>query len=194
MLRDLPHKVDAAHRQLRTAITLWFTESDPVSTHALVFAAYEVLHTVSKKRTPSRRDLLFDSDRIKDEYRSDFNKLIKKHAYFFKHADREPEGIIEFNPNVNEMFIFFATVARYYCNIHESQEESAFLWWLRIVRPKFNTELGRIEIEKLVPIDILEAVRRMPKRDFFDGFCDRSPHLVPKFNALSAMHVIGTST
>jgi hypothetical protein len=100
-------KVDAAHRQLRTAITLWFTESDPVSTHALVFAAYEVLHTVSKKRTPSRRDLLFDSDRIKDEYRSDFNKLIKKHAYFFKHADREPEGIIEFNPNVNEMFIFF---------------------------------------------------------------------------------------
>ncbi|HEX3936231.1 MAG TPA: hypothetical protein VHX43_01905 [Xanthobacteraceae bacterium] len=183
-------KVDAAHRQLRTAITLWFAESDPVSTHTLVFAAYEVLHTVSKKRTPSRRDLLFDSDRIKDEYRSEFNKIIKKPAYFFKHADREPEGIINFDPNINVPFILFATIARYYCNIQESQEESTFLWWLRINRPQLNTELGGKEIANLFPVKTLESIRRMPKRDFFEGFRD-TKYLRRRFDALAASHFIG---
>ncbi len=73
-------KLDAASRQLQTAISLWFTSDDPVSVHALAFAAYEVLHTISKKRNSYRRDLLFDSDLIKDEYRADFNKAVKKHA------------------------------------------------------------------------------------------------------------------
>jgi hypothetical protein len=52
-------KVDVARRQPQTAITLWFTEGDPVSVHTLVFAAYEVFHFVSKSRNPNRRDLLF---------------------------------------------------------------------------------------------------------------------------------------
>jgi hypothetical protein len=94
-------KLEAAQAQLRTAITLWFTEGDPISTHALAFAAYEVVHVFSKKRNPFRRDLLFDTDLIKDEYRNEFNKRVKRHAYFFKHADRTPDAVIDFNPEIN---------------------------------------------------------------------------------------------
>ena len=79
-------KLDAARRQLRTAMTLWFGEGDPVSIHTLANAAYEVIHVISKKRNKYRHDLLFDSDLIKDEYRGEFNKLIKKPGNFFKHA------------------------------------------------------------------------------------------------------------
>jgi hypothetical protein len=61
-------KLDAARRQLETAIILWFTDGDPVAIHTLAFAAYEIIHVVSKKRDPNRRDLLFDPLVIKDEY------------------------------------------------------------------------------------------------------------------------------
>jgi hypothetical protein len=50
-------KVDAAQRQLRTAIALWFNDGDPVATHALAFAAYEILHHVSEKGVQRRIDL-----------------------------------------------------------------------------------------------------------------------------------------
>jgi hypothetical protein len=44
-------KLDVARRQLQTAITLWFTDGDPVSIHTLAFAAYEIIHVISKKQT-----------------------------------------------------------------------------------------------------------------------------------------------
>src|SRR5712692_10574841 len=109
------NKLDAAIRQLRTAIVLWFNEGDPVAVHALAFAAYEVIHAVSKKRNPTRRDLLFDSVLIRDEYRSRFNIGLKKHAYFLKHADRDPDAEIEFNPELSETFILYAICGRELC-------------------------------------------------------------------------------
>jgi hypothetical protein len=49
-------KLDAARRQLQTAIALWFDERDPVAIHTLSVAAYEIVHTISKQRDPHRRD------------------------------------------------------------------------------------------------------------------------------------------
>ncbi|MGI8569030.1 MAG: hypothetical protein ACR2KT_08130 [Methylocella sp.] len=70
-------KLDAARRQLRTAITLWFNDGDPVSVHTLAYAAYEVIHAISEKRDPTRRDLLFDSRLIKDEFRGEWNATVE---------------------------------------------------------------------------------------------------------------------
>ena len=103
-------------------ITLWFKDEDPVSVHTLVFAAYEVFHSVSKKRNPNRRDLLFDTLWIKDEYRKDWYKIIKKPDYFFKHADRDPEGVLDFHPDMNEWFILYAVAAREFCAEQPTEE------------------------------------------------------------------------
>lgn len=43
-------KIDAAKRQLETAITLYFQNGDPVSIHTLAAAAYDVLHALCKVR------------------------------------------------------------------------------------------------------------------------------------------------
>lgn len=174
-------KLDAASRQLQTAISLWFTSDDPVSVHALAFAAYEVLHTISKKRNSYRRDLLFNSDLIKDEYRADFNKAVKKHAYFFKHADRDPEGVIDFNPKINEWLIIFGITARLLCGEIRSPEVSAFLWWISIQRPELLTESGHKMVRDHLPIDTLKSLRRRSKTDFFEGFRD-AKYLARKYN------------
>jgi hypothetical protein len=43
-------KQDAAKRQLETAIGLWFSEGDEVSTHTLATSALKVLHDVGGKQ------------------------------------------------------------------------------------------------------------------------------------------------
>jgi hypothetical protein len=99
-------KLDAARRHLSTAIRLWFHDGDPVSIHTLGYAAYEVIYVLSRKA--NRTDtLIFDSDVIKDEFRSDFNKLVKKAPNFFKHADKDTNNTLEFMPKFSEMFFLF---------------------------------------------------------------------------------------
>lgn len=162
------NKIQAACAQLRTAIRLWFSGDDPISAHALAFAAYEVIHAVSKKRDNYRRDLLFDSDLIKDEYRSDWNKLLKKEAYFFKHGDRDPEGEIEFNPEKSWGLILYAIVGRALAGESQSEEESAFLWWLQIHEPHLLSEQGRKFMADRVPFESLEQIRSIPKHQFWN--------------------------
>jgi hypothetical protein len=159
-------KPEAGSRQLRTAITLWFDEGDPVSTHALAFAAYEIFHAVSLHRDPYRRDLLFDTDWIKDEFRRDWNKHIRREANFFKHGDRDPEETIEFNPDLTEWFILFATYARSLCREPQSEEETLFTWWFQINRPDKLTEHGRKFVADRIPVNELENFRRFRRRQF----------------------------
>lgn len=55
-------KLDAARRQLHTAIVLWFNDGDPISTHTLASAAYEVVHVLLT--LAGHQSLLFDSDLV----------------------------------------------------------------------------------------------------------------------------------
>src|SRR6266446_6563741 len=93
-------KLDAAKRQLRTAIELWFHDGDPVSIHALVYAAHEIIHRLF--RQAGHTGLLFDldadsalpkgTDATPEELvvlRSEFPAFLKRNANFFKHAERE---------------------------------------------------------------------------------------------------------
>src|SRR3974390_288351 len=81
-------KLDAAKRQLRTAITLWFMEEDPVSIH-------ELTHSLFRQRGFS--GLLYDNKLVKEEYRGELAKRLKRFATFFKHAQKDPNGEIEFD-------------------------------------------------------------------------------------------------
>jgi hypothetical protein len=163
-------KLEAARRQLRTAITLWFTGGDSVAIHSLAFAAYEILHAISEKRDPNRMDLIFDSAWIKDEHRRDWNQVIRKDANFFKHADRDGDSVIEFKPQTSEIFMLFAIYARELCGETSSEEERIFSWWLRINRPALSTEKGRVSLTKQLKVDEIKHLRTLSKHEFFDFF------------------------
>ncbi|HZF30263.1 MAG TPA: hypothetical protein VE907_14190 [Gammaproteobacteria bacterium] len=60
-------KIDAARRQLATAIELWFADGHEVSTYTLAYASHEIIHALHKKH--GLGDLLYDSDAIKPELR-----------------------------------------------------------------------------------------------------------------------------
>ena len=163
-------KLDAARRQLEAAIALWFSDGDPVSILTLAFAAYEVIHVISKKRDPNRRDLLFDSAIVKDEQRSNFNKWIKATPNFFKHANNDGEAVIEFHPSLAEMFLMFATLGVELCGERKNTAEIAYFWYLQITHPSWITETGREVLNNTVKIEDLEHLRRRPKSEFFEAF------------------------
>jgi hypothetical protein len=97
-------KLDAAKRQLHTAIRLWFADEDPVSIHTLVSAAHEIVHTLFRRK--GLNGPLFDHPVIPVEDRPIVGKIITSAAVAFKHARHDPDGITEFDPTSNEILIY----------------------------------------------------------------------------------------
>ena len=160
-------KFDAARRQLQTAIELWFGGGDVVSIHTLLHAAYEVIHSVSKTRSTDR--LLFDSPMIKEEYRGDVVRFMKKPGNFFKHARIEPgDATIEFNPNISEIFMLYALRGIQLSgeNLHET--EAILLLWLQFRRPEFFLPEARKLAVNGLPIDTVKHLVSVPRAEFFN--------------------------
>ena len=89
-------KFDVARRQLRSAIRLFFLDSDPVSIETLAGAANGVLRGMAVGRNV--QSYLHDSDLIKPEFRKEWFNFLHESQNFFKHADRDADALLEFNP------------------------------------------------------------------------------------------------
>lgn len=160
-------KIEAAHNQLRTACILWFADTDHVSVHALAYAAHEIIHRIYRKLGHS--DLLFDSLIIKDEYRSDFAKLLKGSANFFKHANREfnADDSIEFNPLMNVLLLMMSINGLQRIGKPIGAPESAFMFWLYLHNPSWFPDSVA---NGLIPVDHLDQMRSIRKEEFFQAY------------------------
>src|ERR1039458_6074559 len=94
-------KLDAAKRQLETAIRLWFHSGDPVSVHSLAAASHQLLHDLGKRHGIGT--ILRTAAYVKPEYRKKHAKMVSSYENFFKHADRDPEKLLEYNPAATEI-------------------------------------------------------------------------------------------
>jgi hypothetical protein len=102
------NKLDAACRQLNTAIYLWFNNGDAVSIHTLACSAHQIVHDINSRK--GEVELLYDSIIVKEGYRRDWINNLKQEYNFFKHADSDPVKNIEFDPIVSEFFIIFTSM------------------------------------------------------------------------------------
>jgi hypothetical protein len=160
-------KLHAARSQLRTAIELWFAGGDSVSIHALAFAAYEIIHTLNKLK--GRGELIFDSKSVKEEHRQEAAEALKKAALFFKHARKDPEGSIEFQPRLSETFILFSITGLRNIGAIHSGIEGAFMAWQSIHRPAWFLKGA---FKDGVPVDKKDVIRSFSKSQFLKGFLD----------------------
>ena len=157
-------KLEAAKWQLRTAIRLWFADGDPVSTHTLAAAAHEIIHTLFRRS--GLRGLLFDSPLIREEYRDTLAKAIKQRATFFKHAQRDPEGEMAFDPVLNDTLLIVSISGLSRMKEPLETEEQAFITWLRLHEPRYFA--GDVVVENL-PAETLEGLRTIGKQEFFEA-------------------------
>jgi len=99
-------KIESARRQLETAVTLYFNDKDPVSIHTLACAAHEIIAELNKNQggTP----LILEGKIVKNEYKKEFQRMVREAKNFFKHAEKDPNGSLGFNPKTNEYYLLDA--------------------------------------------------------------------------------------
>jgi hypothetical protein len=157
-------KLDAAREQIRTAILIWFNEGSTIAIHTLAAAAHEIVHALYVKK--GLVDLLLDTDLVKPQYRSYWIGKVREDANFFKHADRDPDALLEFDPFVSEAHIVFALLGLRRMGEVLGIEEDIFMKWEALHRP----ELMREDIYAEVLPEAVEKLRLLSKQQFLEVF------------------------
>ncbi|MFC1461157.1 hypothetical protein ACFLQR_01390 [Verrucomicrobiota bacterium] len=127
-------KLDAARAQMETAIRLYFTDGDPIAVHTLAAAAHQILHDISAKRSgpPSIREFQF----IRPGCEAEWHRTVTDEENFFKHADRDPDRVLEFMPHKAPAFLIDG------CQLYRSLTDDwpalfkLFTTWMALRNPK----------------------------------------------------------
>ncbi len=142
-------KLDAARRQLETSVRLYFSNEDPISIHTMASAAFAVLEDIGKSQglevRHSRSSLL---EMAKPGREKEMQFYIKRHENFFKHANRDPDANIDFNPAVTEWVIFDAIAVYARLTSEQTPLMKTFNgWWQytyrHLLKPEFQLERAR---------------------------------------------------
>ncbi len=168
-------KFDAARRQLRTAIRLFFEEADSVSIHTLTAASHELLRTLVKAEGGS--SILKDSDLIKPEHRKEYEHIMNRPQNFFKHADRDPKEVIDFQPKTTPFWILDCIMmdARLAGRRFVLREFRVFMIWHMLEYPQFL----KPEAEDLIPENFRQAVQQFGRTKQFFRIMIEKPDLCP---------------
>lgn len=131
-------KLDAARRQTDTAISLYFNERDPVSIHALTAAAYRILQDLSRQRGEApmfmKEEML---EHVRDEFRAEFRAKLNEAENFFKHADRDPDALLLFNPGLSELMLYECCIRYWQMTGETTPHMHAYKAWFMLKKPRF---------------------------------------------------------
>lgn len=103
-------KLDVARRQLEQAIFLFFNDGDPIAIHTLVAAAYNIIRDLNIKTNADGKMIKTKLvNEAKESERKRIRDKISEAENFFKHADRDPEALLNFNPAMTGLLLYDAT-------------------------------------------------------------------------------------
>src|SRR5262245_3684065 len=128
-------KLDAARRQAKVGLRMFLEEGDAVAIYTLACAAQDVLRGLLKARGDDEASFIKDTIIIKDEYYKDYRRLINAPQNFLKHANADPHGTIEFQPQLVPFFLH--DCIRMYAKLtgRMLREGSAFILWFILEYP-----------------------------------------------------------
>lgn len=131
-------KLDAASRQLTTAIRLFFERRDAVSIHTLAAASFEVYRDICKKKG-LRKSLFVDSDKIRPDKIKEWLKIVRKPANFFKHADEDPDpdGTVEYSEMLTEILLLDSVFFHKALTGNMNVAMNVFYAWFLVKYPQF---------------------------------------------------------
>lgn len=143
-------KIEAAQRQTDAAIRMLFNGEDPVAVHTVAAAAGRILKDIAEQRGSAALDLF--NARIREDKRKEFWGLTNRAANFFKHADKDPEEILEDVPEeANDVFLFINCLLYQDLGHQLTSEMFAFVSWHMGMYPnllKDDSSLKSVVIER----------------------------------------------
>ena len=170
-------KFEAANLQLDRAIQLCFDDVDPISTHTLLGASSVLIYDLVEKLVPNsswENHIQIDNSISK----TDYIRETRKAQNFFKHADKDPLEVLEFDRN-DTLHLLFITVSNCHILLNHfdqnklSDEQSIFELWYLARTPEIKQINSTINIvtRKLFPgLDKLNLKEQLEagKKALFD--------------------------
>lgn len=123
-------KLQAAKRQLSVAIRLFFKRADSLAVHTLVSAAYQILWDLARRRGAT--SIVKGNARIRLEKQGEWERILNRAQSFLKHADRDPDATLEFDPELTSFFLFDAVVLYYQLTSAPFHEGTVYMTWFTV--------------------------------------------------------------
>jgi len=148
-------KTEVGKRQLDSAIRMFFFDFDPVSTHTVTAAAYDVIRGLCHYQ--GKKISVKDSQLIKEEDRGEYIKKVNIPQNFFKHSDKDPNGKLLFKPKGSAVFILDAIIQYNSLEKNLTHPMKVFLVWAQLMFPSIlghlstEEELGKIRASATSP-------------------------------------------
>jgi len=101
-------KLDAARRQIDTAIMLYFCNADIISIHTLAYASFCIVRDICDKTDNPASFTKSVKRTIVPEEQSLVFEAVKFAGNYFKHADRDHEQHLTYSPLQYEYILFMA--------------------------------------------------------------------------------------
>lgn len=94
-------KLDVSKRELEHAIRLFFLSGDPVVIHLVISSSQQILRDLCRHENI---ETFMDKaiGMVKEEHKKEVKNGLASAYNFFHHADSDPKGIKDFNPEVSE--------------------------------------------------------------------------------------------
>lgn len=105
----LVSKIEAAKRQLDTAIHLMFRGDDPLAVHTLAGAAASLLDDILKKKEGVETWNKHVSD-VTGLGPVQAGRILRSAQNFLKHADRDHDATLDFDPSFTDEILILATL------------------------------------------------------------------------------------
>jgi hypothetical protein len=158
-------KLEAARRQIDFSIDHHFSGGDPFAIHTVVAAALGILRALAESRGDVRTHEAFKRI-IRPGKEREFWAVMNRASNFLKHADRDPQALLEdVRAEINDGAIFMA--ASYYADLSGkvSRPMSVFLAWHASFHPELLTDEYRAGLLTRIPQAEIEIERicRMPR-------------------------------
>ena len=100
-------KLDVAKRQVECAIHIYFNFGDAISIHTLSAAARNILANLCNHKDLSHPIQIESmlNELVDPIHHKEFINKLREPENFFKHADKDPDRLLKFNPEFSELWL-----------------------------------------------------------------------------------------
>ena len=131
-------KLQAAERQLRVAIRLFFERRDLVAVHTLGAAAQEVLRDLGRPR--GIKSIVKENALIRPGYKKKVMTTLNEAQNFFKHAGRDPDEQLKFYYEATQFFLLDAALLYFQFTRRQFPEVTGLIAWSVVKFPNILVE------------------------------------------------------
>ena len=161
------NKLDAGISQLREVIKLFFEQRDPIAIHTVAGAVSLLLYNLGEHK--DIENYVRGNPHIREDKKRQWISIINEAQNFFKHADKDPNAELDFNPKLTELLLFDACLSVESLTGNMFSEARIFAIWFAAKHPDLVLEGSfkdyiKTAIEKGLDVDDFETMRMLLDR------------------------------